>query len=210
MRAYGYPNLLKAYYFLCKALRQPHCRLLVALALSSALHAGIIFLTTTGQGAKIQGKPFLKEFQVGITEVAPPAKVVSQLQDKADSVPAMPTSNSEEVRSEQNGVIPITQERYYKIKELDVIPRPISLISPRYPEAVPASVRRGVVKLEIKLDEDGVVTEVSVQGGEPPGYFEDAAREAFLNAKFTPGMKSGRKVRSLLTLQVHFVSPLEL
>ena len=149
----------------------------MALALSSALHAGIIFLTTTGQGAKIQGKPFLKEFQVGITEVAPPAKVVSQLQDKADSVPAMPTSNSEEVRSEQNGVIPITQERYYKIKELDVIPRPISLISPRYPEAVPASVRRGVVKLEIKLDEDGVVTEVTVLGGEPPGYFEDAARD---------------------------------
>ena len=107
-------------------------------------------------------------------------------------------------------MIPITQERYYKIKELDVIPRPISLITPRYPEAVPASVRRGVVKLEIRLDEDGVVTEVTVLGGEPPGYFEDAARDAFLNAKFTPGMKSGRKVRSLLTLQVHFVSPLEL
>ena len=204
MRAYSYPNLLKAYYFLCKALRQPQHRLLVALALSSALHAGIIFLTTTGQGAKIQGKPLLKEFQVSITDIAPPAKVVSQLQDKSDSGPTMPPSNSEEARSEENGVIPITQQRYYKIKELDVIPRPISLITPRYPDAVPASVRHGVVRLEIKLDEGGVVTEVTVLGGEPPGYFEDAAREAFLHAKFTPGMKSGRKVRSLLDIQVHF------
>ena len=210
MRAYSYPNLLKAYYFLCKALRQPQCRLLVALALSSALHAGIIFLTTTGQGAKIQGRPLLKEFHVSITDVAPPAKVVSQLQDESHIGPAMPPSNSEEVQSEEDGVIPPTQEHYYKIRELDVIPRPISLITPRYPETVPASIRRGVVKLEIKLDEDGVVTEVTVLGGEPPGYFEDAAREAFLNAKFTPGMKSGRKVRSLFTLQVHFVSPLEL
>lgn len=103
-------------------------------------------------------------------------------------------------------MIPITQGRYYKIKELDVVPRPISPITPRYPEVVPASVRRGVVRLEIKLDEGGVVTEVIVLGGEPPGYFEDAAREAFLNAKFTPGMKSGRKVRSLLDIQVHFES----
>ena len=182
----------------------------MALALSSALHAGIIFLTTTGQGAKIQGKPFLKEFQVSITDIAPPAKVVSQLQDESPTGPAMPPNDNQEVQPEEGGVIPPTEERYYKIKELDVIPRPISLITPRYPETVPASTRRGVVRLEIKLDEEGVVTEVTVLGSEPPGYFEDAAREAFLNAKFTPGMKSGRKVRSLLTLKVHFVSPLEL
>lgn len=204
MRAYSYPNLLKAYYFLCKALRQPQYRLLVALALSSALHAGIIFLTTTGQGAKIQGKSFLKELRVNITNVAPPSKVVPQLQDKSDSEPEMPPIDSEVVQPEPGGVMQLAEEHYYKIKELDVVPRPISSITPRYPEGVPSSVRRGVVQLEIKLDEDGAVTEVTVLGGEPPGYFEDAAREAFLHAKFTPGMKSGHKVRSLFTLQVHF------
>lgn len=207
MRAYSYPNLLKAYYFLCKALRQPQYRLLVALVLSSALHAGIIFLTTAGQGAKIQGKSFLKELRVNITDVAPPSKVVPQLQDKqdkSDSEPEMPAIDSEAVQPEPGGVMQLAEEHYYKIKELDVLPRPISPITPRYPEAIPSSIRRGVVQLEIKLNEDGLVTEVTVLDGEPPGYFEDAAREAFLNAKFTPGMKSGHKVRSLFTLRVHF------
>jgi len=216
MRAYSYPNPLKAYYFLCKALRQPQCRLLAALALSSVLHAGIICLTTAGQGAKIQGKPILKQLQVNFIDDAPPSKVASQPQDnpdfvpKSDSVPEMPLINNETLQPEPGGVIPVTEEPYYKIKELDVVPRAISSIMPRYPEAVPASVRHGVIKLEIKLDEDGLVTEVTVLSGEPPGYFEDAAREAFLNARFTPGVKSGRKVRSLLKLQVHFESPLNL
>ena len=184
----------------------------MALALSSALHAGIIFLTTTGQGAKIQGKPLLKEFQVSITGVATPANAIPQLQGQSASEPETPPplASDKELVPEPSGVVLVNEEPYYKIKELDVVPRPISTTTPRYPETVPASVRRGVVRLEIKLDEDGVVTEVTVLGSQPPGYFEDAAREAFLNAKFTPGMKSGRKVRSLLTLQVHFVSPLEL
>jgi TonB family protein len=207
MRAYSYPNLLKAYYFLCKAMRQPQYRLLVALVLSTALHAGIIFLTTTGQGAKIQGKSFLKELRVNITNVAPPSEVVPQLQDKSDSEPSepeMPPIDSAVVQPEPGGVLQLAEEHYYKIKELDVAPRPIFPITPRYPEAVPSSIRRGVVQLEIKLDEEGLVTEVTVLDGEPPGYFEDAAREAFLHAKFTPGMKSGLKVRSLFTLRVHF------
>lgn len=177
----------------------------MALVLSSALHAGIIFLTTTGQGAKIQGKSFLKELRVNITDVAPPSKVVPQLQDKQDKSDPEPEAlpDSEAVQPEPGGVLQLAEERYYKIKELDVVPRPISTITPRYPETVPSSIR-GVVQLEIKLDEEGVVTEVTVLDGEPPGYFEDAAREAFLNAKFTPGMKAGHKVRSLFTLRVHF------
>jgi len=79
---------------------------------------------------------------------------------------------------------------------------------PNFPESVPDSIRRGIVKLEIKLDADGLVKEATVLESQPPGYFEEAARKTFLNTAFTPGMKSGQKVRSVLTLQVHFESPL--
>ena len=162
----------------------------MALALSSALHAGIIFLTTTGQGAKIQGKPSLNEIQVSIKDVATPANVIPQLQGQSASEPG--------------GVVLVNEEPYYKIKELDVVPQPISSITPRYPESVPSSIRRGVVKLEIKLDEDGLVTEVTVLGSQPPGYFEEAAKKAFIDAKFTPAIKDGKHVKCLLNIQVQF------
>lgn len=193
-----------------KTLQQPHYRFLAALALSSALHAGIVFFTTAGSGGVPRGKPLFKELQVSIKELATPAEeVVAQQQEQATSGKESAShSPSEAVKPEPKGLIPPPEERYFKLKELDVVPRPISSIMPHFPESVPTAIRRGIVKLEIKLDADGLVTEVTVLGSYPPGYFEDAARDTFVNATFTPGMKSGQKVRSILTLQVHFESPL--
>jgi len=151
----------------------------------------------------------LKELQATIKEPAPVESTVAQLQkEKApEEEPALQSAN-EAVKPESDGLIPVPEEHYFKLKELDVVPHPTSSIMPRFPESIPDSIRRGIVKLEIKLDADGLVREVTVLGSQPPGYFEEAARDTFLNATFTPGMKSGQKIRSVLTLQVHFESPL--
>lgn len=54
------------------------------------------------------------------------------------------------------------------------------------------------------LDENGLVTDVTVLESNPPGYFEEAAKKAFLHAKFTPGMKDGQPVKTVLNIQVQF------
>lgn len=179
----------------------------MALIFSLMLHIAIIFLTTLGQGAKVKGKLLFKEFQVDIIDYSPSANNIPQQQDK--SAPKLKESAIDHgaLQPEPAGAIPINEEPYYTVKELDVVPRPILSIMPRFPESVPPSIRRGMVKLEIKLNEEGLVTEVTVLGSEPAGYFESAAREAFLDARFTPGIKSGRHVRALLTIQVHFENP---
>lgn len=104
-------------------------------------------------------------------------------------------------------MIDIAEDEYYRVNELDVVPHPISLITPMYPSSTPSFIKHGIVKLELKLNENGTVTNVTVLSSDPPGYFEDAARQAFLEADFTPGIRSGHKVKSLLTLQVHFETP---
>lgn len=183
-------------------------KLLAAILFSAVLHLAIIFLTTNGQEGKVQGKQHWDKLEVDIIDISPTPKTLPQMQEIPKTEPeAAPIANNKEIQPNAVGAIPLIEVPYYKVKELDEVPRPISSITPSYPENVPPSIRRGMVKLEIKLNEEGTVTEVKVLNSEPAGYFESNAVEAFHNAQFTPGMKNGRKVRSIFTLQIHFVDP---
>ena len=95
-------------------------------------------------------------------------------------------------------------KRYYRSRELDVVPGIMTRTHPEFPDMARVS---GKVLIRLFIDERGTVEHVAILRAEPPNIFEASARRAFLAARFTPGMKAGVPVKSQLTLQVDYTQP---
>lgn len=100
----------------------------------------------------------------------------------------------------------LSAERYFAAHELDERPLILNHVEPYFPaEAGDAS---GRVRLELLIGAHGGVDAINVIGAQPPGVFEFAAKEAFADARFRPGMRGGSPVRSAITLELLFGTPL--
>jgi protein TonB len=98
----------------------------------------------------------------------------------------------------------IRDPTYYPARLLDVYPSPLVEIRFVYPPTADADRVSGVVRLQLLIDEFGLVNELTVVEAVPPGYFEDAAREGLRQVRFTPGVREGRAVKSRVIIQVKF------
>jgi TonB family protein len=103
----------------------------------------------------------------------------------------------------QPGILP--QRRYFPPEELDRKPQVTVAVEPKFPER--ATEPMGRVVLRLLVNESGGVDEVIVEESEPPGVFDKAAREAFLQARFLPGQRSGLDVKSALRIEVLYGQP---
>lgn len=93
---------------------------------------------------------------------------------------------------------------FYAARELDVQPRALGHIEPDYPPDADRQQRSGRVRLQLKLEADGRVSDVEVVEADPPGMFDDSATRAFRAARFLPAQKDGRAVRALLLIEVEY------
>ena len=91
---------------------------------------------------------------------------------------------------------------YHLPGELDPPPRPLQDIEPVYPPE--AGFQPGTVVLRLFIDESGTVERVDVVQTSSAGLFENAARTAFLAARFSPGRIAGIAVKCQLTIEVEF------
>lgn len=91
---------------------------------------------------------------------------------------------------------------YYNARDLDVQPRALQVIRPDYPGAADRQKLSGKVRLRLKLEADGRVTDVDVVSATPPGLFEESAIKAFRDARFSPAQKNGHPVRALVVIEV--------
>jgi len=87
---------------------------------------------------------------------------------------------------------------------VDRSPQPLDDISPATPAA--AGLRGGTVTLRLVVSDRGVVESVEVVSSSPPGLFDEAARSAFANARFSPGLRGGVPVRSEVIYEVDFAA----
>lgn len=94
--------------------------------------------------------------------------------------------------------------RWYTAREVDVHPKPIQPIEPKYPEFAQKRGIQGSVVLQLKIDEFGDVQEVEVLESIPGGVFDEASVKAFSAAKFYPAKRNGRDVRALVRIRVIF------
>lgn len=95
---------------------------------------------------------------------------------------------------------------YYSARELDAYPRPLAPLGFDHPERAGRGRVGGRLLLQLLIDELGAVKDVSVVEAEPAGYFDEAARSVLAAARFVPGMKDGRAVKSRLLLSVSFAA----
>lgn len=96
----------------------------------------------------------------------------------------------------------IAAPTYYPTEELERRPQPLVHIEPRFPQL--ASAPSGRVLLRLYIGESGLVERVEVESTDAHADFLAAAREAFAAARFLPGMKDGKAVKSALRLEVRF------
>lgn len=93
---------------------------------------------------------------------------------------------------------------WYLARQVDRHPKAIGSIEPKYPELARQQGHEGSLKLMVKIDDLGQVRDVEVVEAKPPGIFDEAAVEAFRNARFRPAMKDGRPVRYEAYMRVEF------
>ena len=91
---------------------------------------------------------------------------------------------------------------YYSARDLDVQPHALQAIRPEYPSGADRQRLSGKLRLQLKLEADGRVTDVDVVSATPPGVFEESAIKAFRDARFAPAQKNGRPVRALVVIEV--------
>jgi len=96
---------------------------------------------------------------------------------------------------------------WYLARELDVYPRPAVAVRPTYPARALDEGVGGEVTLLLLVDERGEVHEASVVEAEPEGYFEESSLAAYQTTRFEPAQKDGRSVRSRILLRVRFEKP---
>ena len=91
---------------------------------------------------------------------------------------------------------------YYSARDVDVHPRALREIVPEYPYAADRQRQSGKVRLQLKLEADGRVSDIDVVSATPPGQFEESALKAFRDVRFVPAQKNGRPVRAMVLIEV--------
>ena len=93
---------------------------------------------------------------------------------------------------------------YYGVRDVDVLPQALRAVQLDYPAEADRQRISGKLRLQLKIEADGQVSDVEVVSADPPGVFDEAAVKAFRAARFVPAEKNGRPVRVRVLIPVEF------
>jgi len=137
------------------------------------------------------------------SNAAPAARAAAAPEDKPG---AASTRNggkrAQSRRANDAGGIAPADATYYPARELDVYPALLAPLTVRYPERERPHTGRALVMLLV--DAAGKVNDVTVVESDPPGRFEEAARETFQAAVFSAARRNGMPVRSRVLIHLEF------
>lgn len=135
------------------------------------------------------------------------AQLVARLAPPEPIAPAPRPAPRRAAPAKPSGAVPaLPAERYFAAHELDERPLILNHVEPAFPEE--AGNASGRVRLELLISAAGAIDAVHILDARPAGLFEEAARDAFAEARFRPGMRSGAAVKSSVTLELLFGEPL--
>jgi len=92
----------------------------------------------------------------------------------------------------------VPDPNYYPARELDDYPRPLAPLRLDRPAGA------GEVRLELLIDEYGIVRDITFPGSAEPGSTHESLRGALMTTPFIPAIKDGRAVKSRIVLSVGF------
>ncbi len=76
-------------------------------------------------------------------------------------------------------------------------------VAPTWPTSAPND-GEGWVLLRFTVLTNGLVTEVEVRGSQPPGVFDDSAKDALKQWKFAPVYRDGRAIVQRAEIRMHY------
>ncbi|NDP49079.1 MAG: TonB family protein [Sulfuriferula multivorans] len=129
--------------------------------------------------------------QATVPTEAPPAKAVAVEPDAEPAAPALAITSAVDLT-------------FYSARDVDVHPQALADIAPSYPQEADSLKLSGKVIVQLKLEADGSVMDVEVVKATPPDVFEKMTVEAFREARFSPALKDGHPVRSLMLIEMTF------
>src|SRR5262249_2202243 len=201
--------------------RDAALRLLLALALSAALHLSLIYGVAVGRSesepahvifAHLQSAPAARRVEpipaalMGVSRRFIDTTRKTQYADSSVSPEPLPSPAVASVRDDSRAptleVPALVDPTWYTAKDLDVYPQALAPVDPPYPASI--SDVTGEVTVLLAIDEFGVVQDSSVVTAQPPGYFEESAIGAFRMTRFAPAQRDGRPVRSRIMVKVRF------
>ena len=167
----------------------PLGRVSAAIAVSAALHtvvlAGVPRLFSPGPAA--EGRP--APFQVRLVTEKP--ATVPTIVQKA------PKQRVQVAAGPKVGVL--EGPYYFRGSELDVKPFPVESIEPRPPMKA-----AGRVVARILINESGGADSVRIESSDLKSAFGDTVKAAFGAARYSPGIKDGRNVKSQMLVELTF------
>ncbi len=126
-------------------------------------------------------------------------------QDDAPSgaAEAAAQSSAAAPRTEGAGLLPIDGVTYYASGELTRRPQPLGELALDPPELQPY-VASGKMVIALWIDSSGGVENAVVEQSDLPGPFAKPAAEAFRRVHFAPGELDGRKVATVMRIEVTY------
>jgi TonB family protein len=108
--------------------------------------------------------------------------------------------------AETGGLSLPAAEPWYTASEVDVRAEPVTRVSLRYPENARAELAVSTVRLRLFIDERGVVRKIQIAQSGPSAVFDEAARRAWEDVRFTPALKDGAPVRSQKLIELTYTA----
>lgn len=159
---------------------------------------------TKGEALAADRQP-LEARPVASEAAGPPVETSISAASTANEAPAIDTVVQAAAREAAEAAARAALEAKmapYRGSGLEPGPVPLGDIDPEYPEA--AGKRKGIVRLTLLVNEEGIVDEAIVVYSRPAAMFDEAAVKAFSQARFSPGKFMGIPVKSRLTVEVEF------
>jgi len=194
-------------------------RLLACLTVSCLLHVALFFLpylgiSTVASRPEVQGGQRLKPprtlnatlaLQKKSTFAAAEASPVAAEGGSSADAPVERAGSGEPPpalkRTEGIGLLPIPAPTYYTTDQLTKRPRPTAKAELETPEIWPIFAP-GTIILKLWISELGDVISVDVEKSDVPEILSRTAVAAFRNLRFVPGEINGRRVGTVMRIEV--------
>lgn len=193
--------------------------ILVALLTSSLMHGAVVllpYLGTSSRKTPEATKPSPARTSRLTAVLATPAKTPLNLPASEDPLPepeaatpkeSPPEEPPEREHREGADVLPIDAPLFYPAEQLNERPKPVrakklgAAIDTPETQAIIAS---GKIILKLWINDLGEVVEVEIEKSELPEIFGKSAANAFMNTRFSPGMRQGKHVGSVMRIEVTY------
>lgn len=121
---------------------------------------------------------------------------------RSEGIEPAPVTNPV-LQRETSPAAPTAEPYYFELRELSQRPQLVSLVEVEAVTDVRPA-QPGRLLARVLIGERGSVDRVLIDESDLPAPFEQAAIDAFLQARYTPGQVDGRPVRSQLRIEVSY------